>query len=111
MVKVKGGGRGTAAIAAHFRYISKNGRLETEDDRGVVGEGKEVLHDLAEQWRYRGSLIDDVGHRRNDFSIMLSMPHGTDARTVQKATTVRISATSASEEPRSLKSVVGFRLV
>jgi hypothetical protein len=28
MVKVTGGGRGMAAIAAHFRYISKNGRLD-----------------------------------------------------------------------------------
>ena len=27
MVKVTGGGRGMKAIAAHFRYISKNGRL------------------------------------------------------------------------------------
>ena len=36
MVKVTGGGRGMKAIAAHFRYISKNGRLEIEDDRGVV---------------------------------------------------------------------------
>jgi hypothetical protein len=33
MVKVTGGGRGMNAIAAHFRYISKNGRLQTEDDR------------------------------------------------------------------------------
>ena len=29
-----GGGRGMKAIAAHFRYISKNGRLEIEDQRG-----------------------------------------------------------------------------
>ena len=35
MVKVTGGGRGMAAIAAHFRYISKSGRLPFEDDRGV----------------------------------------------------------------------------
>jgi hypothetical protein len=85
MVKVTGGGRGMAAIAAHFRYISKNGRLEIEDDRGVVRDGKEAVRDLAEQWRYGGSLIDDVGHRREAFNIMLSMPHGTDARIVQKA--------------------------
>jgi hypothetical protein len=85
MVKVTGGGRGMAAIAAHFRYISKNGRLDIEDDRGVVREGKEAVHDLAEQWRYAGSLIDEVGHRREAFNIMLSMPHGTDARLVQKA--------------------------
>jgi hypothetical protein len=34
MVKVTGGGRGMKAIAAHLRYISKNGRLEIEDERG-----------------------------------------------------------------------------
>ena len=77
MVKVTGGGRGMAAIAAHFRYISKNGRLDFEDDRGLVPEGKEALRDLVEQWRFGGSLIDEVGHRREAFNIMLSMPHGT----------------------------------
>jgi hypothetical protein len=85
MVKVTGGGRGMAAIAAHFRYISKNGRLDIEDDRGVVRDGKEALHDLVEQWRHSGSLIDEVGHRREAFNIMLSMPHGTDPQIVQKA--------------------------
>jgi hypothetical protein len=85
MVKVTGGGRGMAAIAAHFRYISKGGRLEMEDDRGVVRDGKEALHDRVEQWRHGGSLIEEVGHRREAFNIMLSMPHGTDAQIVQKA--------------------------
>ncbi|MDP3085269.1 MAG: conjugal transfer protein TraS, partial [Rubrivivax sp.] len=85
MVKVTGGGRGMAAIAAHLRYISKNGRLDIEDDRGVVRDGKGALHDLVEQWRFGGSLIDEVGHRREAFNIMLSMPHGTDAKIVQKA--------------------------
>lgn len=45
MVKVTGGGRGMGAIAAHIRYISKNGRLDIEDDRGVVRDGKDALHD------------------------------------------------------------------
>jgi hypothetical protein len=85
MVKVTGGGRGMAAIAAHFRYISKNGRLDIEDDRGVVREGKDALQDLVEQWRLGGSLIDDFGHRREAYNIMLSMPQGTDAKMVQKA--------------------------
>ena len=85
MVKVTGGGRGMAAIAAHFSYISRNGGLDIEDDRGVVRDGKEALHDLVEQWRHSGSLIDDVGHRREAFNIMLSMPHGTDPQIVQKA--------------------------
>jgi len=85
MVKVTGGGRGMAAIAAHFRYISKNGRLDIEDDRGVVSKGKEALHDLVEQWRFGGSLIEEVSPRREAFNIMLSMPQGTDPRIVQQA--------------------------
>ena len=85
MVKVTGGGRGMAAIAAHFRYISKSGRLAFEDDRGVVREGKEALHDLAEQWRYGGSFIDETSPRREAFNIMLSMPSGTDPLIVQRA--------------------------
>jgi hypothetical protein len=85
MVKVTGGGRGMAAIAAHFRYISKSGRLPFEDDRGVVREGKEALRDLADQWRYGGSFIDETSHRREAFNVMLSMPSGTDPLMVQRA--------------------------
>ena len=41
MGKVTGGVRGMAAIAAHFRYISQNGRLPIEEDRGVTEQGKD----------------------------------------------------------------------
>jgi len=85
MVKVTGGGRGMAAIAAHFRYISKNGKLEIEDDREVARTGKEAVRDLADQWRYGGSLIPEEGHRREAFNIMLSMPAGTNAALLHKA--------------------------
>lgn len=85
MVKVTGGGRGMRAIAAHFRYISKNGRLDIEDDRGEARAGKEALGDLIEQWRFGGSLLEDVSHRREAFNIMLSMPAGTDAGLLKRA--------------------------
>ena len=85
MVKVTGGGRGMGAITAHFRYISKNGRLAFEDDRGVIHQDKEALHDLAEQWRLGGSLIGDTSPRREAFNLMLSMPTGTDAQIVLRA--------------------------
>jgi hypothetical protein len=88
MVKVTGGGRGMKAIAAHFRYISKNGRLEIEDERGESLRGKESVYDLAGDWRLGGSLIPDeteIGHRREAFNIMLSMPRGTDPTSVQWA--------------------------
>ena len=88
MVKVTGGGRGMQAIAAHFRYISKNGRLDIEDEHGETMRGKDTLHELAEDWRLGGTLIDDIvepGQRREAFNIMLSMPRGTDPLTVQRA--------------------------
>lgn len=85
MVKVTGGGRGMLAIAAHFRYISKNGRLDIEDERGSSIRGKDAVHEMAEDWRIGGRLIEDVGLRREAFNIMLSMPRGTDPLIVQKA--------------------------
>jgi hypothetical protein len=85
MVKVTGGGRGMKAIAAHFRYISKNGRLDIEDERGETMRGKDTLPELADDWRFGGTLIEDIGDRREAFNIMLSMPHGTDPLIVQRA--------------------------
>jgi hypothetical protein len=85
MVKVTGGGRGMQAIAAHLRYISKNGRLEIEDERGQTVRGKEALRELADDWRFGGSLIEDISDRREAFNIMLSMPRGTDPLSVHWA--------------------------
>ena len=88
MVKVTGGGRGMKAIAAHFRYISKNGRLDIEDERGETMRGKDTLPELADDWRLGGTLIDDIaepGQRREAFNIMLSMPRGTDPLSVMHA--------------------------
>lgn len=85
MVKVTGGGRGMKAIAAHFRYISKNGRLDIEDERGETMRGKDALRALADDWRLGGSFIDETSDRREAFNIMLSMPRGTDPLAVQRA--------------------------
>jgi hypothetical protein len=85
MVKVTGGGCGMRAIAAHFRYISKNGRLEIEDERGQTARGKDAVRELADDWRYGGSLIEEFSGRREAFNIMLSMPRGTDPMTVRWA--------------------------
>jgi len=50
--------------------------------------GKDTLRELADDWRFGGTLIDDVGEPvqgRATFNIMLSMPRGTDALAVQRA--------------------------
>ncbi|WP_271009264.1 relaxase/mobilization nuclease domain-containing protein [Paucibacter sp. B51] len=85
MLKVTGGGRGMGGIAAHFRYISKNGRLTIEDDRGSIESGKEAVHAMLEQWRFGGSLIDENSPRREAFNLVLSMPRGTAGHGVLQA--------------------------
>lgn len=88
VVKLTGGGRGMRAIAAHFRYISKNGEREMEDQRGETLRGRSCVRELVGEWRVSGSLIPEAGepwHRREAFNIMLSMPRGTDPLSVQRA--------------------------
>src|SRR5690349_2087538 len=69
MVKVTGGGRGMRAIAAHLRYITKNGRLPFEDERQIKGTGRDALRDLVQEWRLGGTPIEDVSARREAFNI------------------------------------------
>lgn len=85
MVKITGGGRGMAAIAAHLRYISKGGRLQAETETGEIVAGKDAVRDLAEEWRIGGSLIEAESNRRDALNVMLSMPRGTDPLAVQRA--------------------------
>ena len=95
MVKITGGGRGMKAIAAHFRYISRQGKpevggrgqtLQVEDERGEKIEGAQAIADLADEWRVAGAYIDDTSKRREAFNIIFSMPAGTPPATVRDST-------------------------
>lgn len=85
VIKVVGGGRGMRAIAAEFNYISRDGSLAVEDDRGDRRLGKDALRDLADQWRCGGCWIPEVSQRREAINITLSMPRGTDPDLVLRA--------------------------
>lgn len=85
MVKVTGGGRGMKAIAVHFRYISKAGRLDMEDDQGEITRGRDGVREVVDEWRLGGALIEDSSPRREALNVMLSMPRGTDPLAVQRA--------------------------
>lgn len=86
MVKITGGGRNMRRIKAHFDYISRNGDVELENESGEVFSGREDLLELRDMWansRYR--ISDDDEKRREAFNIILSMPPGTDRRSVTEA--------------------------
>ena len=91
VVKISGGGKGMTAVAAHFRYIARQGKpevggrglsLELEDERGNKLTGANAIKDLQYDWRMAGSYIPDESHRKEAFNIVLSMPAGTDAKLV-----------------------------
>jgi len=95
MVKITGGGRGMKAIAAHFRYIGRQGKeevggkgktLEIEDERGEKIQGRDGLVQLVDEWRVAGAYIDDDSPRREAFNIIFSMPAGTPPEAVRAAT-------------------------
>jgi hypothetical protein len=86
MVKITGGGRGMAPIAAHMRYIARQGKpevggrgksLELEDQDGEKISGTEEIKGLQSDWRVAGSFIEESSQRREAFNIVLSMPAGT----------------------------------
>lgn len=85
MVKAAGGGRGMRDIGEHLRYVSRDGSLDLEDDRGEVHLGRDGLQDVADRWRYGGARIPEASHRREAVNLMLSMPHGTDPALVLAA--------------------------
>jgi hypothetical protein len=94
VVKITGGGRGLKPIAAHMRYISRQGKpevggrgqtLEVEDQDGERHSGAEAIKDLQFAWKVAGSAIPEESHRREAFNIVLSMPAGTPSRHVLDA--------------------------
>lgn len=94
MVKITGGGRGMKAVAAHFRYIGRQGKpevggkgqsLQLEDENGNKLTGAKAIEDLQYDWRMAGSYLPDESPRREVFNIMLSMPAGTPPQHVRDA--------------------------
>ncbi len=83
MVKISGNTKGADHVKAHLDYISRNGKIEIEDERGEVLKGKAAVRSLAKDWS------QDQGKRRKNTrettNIVLSMPAGTDPIDVKNA--------------------------
>jgi hypothetical protein len=85
MVKISGSGKGMNKIRAHFEYISRNGKVELENENGELINGREAVRDLGDEWKSGLYGIPDEGTKRESFNIVLSMPPGTDRATVTRA--------------------------
>ena len=77
--------QGMGAVRRHLRYISRNGRIELEDQNGDHIVGKDALRDLTKAWQLGGWGIPETSTRREVFNVLLSMPPGTDRQAVRDA--------------------------
>ena len=83
MVKVSGFGYNNAHTANHFDYISRNGKLELEDETGLVYQDQDTIHQLAQDWNE--SDFQQRTRTRHSTHLILSMPFGTEPNAVKKA--------------------------
>ncbi|KWO42517.1 DNA polymerase [Burkholderia sp. MSMB1459WGS] len=77
--------QGMAAVRRHLRYISRNGRIELEDQNGDRVSGADALRDLTKAWQLGGWGIPESSTRREVLNILLSMPPATDRQAVRDA--------------------------
>lgn len=85
MVKISSTSKGMNKIKAHFDYISRNGEVEMENESGESIIGRESVRDLCAEWKNGLYGIPVEGVKREAFSVVLSMPPGTDRIGVTQA--------------------------
>ncbi len=90
MVKItnkKGAGRGMKNIRNHLDYISRNGKLEMEDQSGNLVIGKKDIENLKEEWQYSSgrTIPEEGGRNRDTLNVIFSMAPGTRADKVNDA--------------------------
>lgn len=83
MVKVKRGGKSIGHIVAHLDYITRNGQLNGETERGEIVQGKEHVRAIVDEWASQPESV--MPGSRNTINTILSMPPGTEPEGVRLA--------------------------
>lgn len=83
MVKITGFGKGVQHVKAHLDYISRNGKVELETDRGEILEGKAEVKELFKQWAEDFGDSKRHKNQRDTMHMVLSMPEGTPDEAVR----------------------------
>ena len=84
LVKVSGSAKSRAHSLAHLTYITRNGKLKAENERGEKIEGLEAVKEVFKEWGFQ-TPGDSERRRAQSVNIVLSMPKGTDAHAVELA--------------------------
>lgn len=87
MAKVTGFSKGGSHARSNIDYISRNGDLEIENERGEVIQGRKELKEFSKSWT--SEMPEASGRRkaqRDTMHLVLSMPAGTPPEAVKEAT-------------------------
>ena len=80
VVKVSGSGKRSGQILAHMTYITRNGKVEAENERGEKIKGLTEVKEAFAEWGFQ--VNDSERKRAQTVNIVLSMPEGTDPQAV-----------------------------
>ena len=83
MVKISGHCRTASHTVAHMEYISRNGKLEIEDESGCLYQDKASIQQLAQDWHQ--DTESNKKRTRLSTHLVLSMPDGTEPKVVKQA--------------------------
>jgi Relaxase/Mobilisation nuclease domain len=83
MVKITGSSMGTRGFKAHIDYISRNGKIELENESEDKLQGVATLRGLRDE--HKASQVPFEGKKREFLHVMFSMPEGTPERELRKA--------------------------
>ena len=85
MVKVTGFGKGAGHVKAHLNYITRNGKVDMENERGEIFSGKNEVKNLFKDWENDFSDSKRHKNQRDTMHLVLSMPETTDSQSVKNA--------------------------
>lgn len=86
LVKITSFGKGLNHVKSHLDYITRNGNVEMENERGEIFEGRKEVNELFEDWKK--DLGNSIRHKnqRDTMHMVLSMPETVDPESVKNAT-------------------------
>ena len=84
LVKVSGSGKNREHSLAHLTYITRNGKLKAENERGERIEGLAAVKEVFVEWGFQ-TPGDSERKRAQTVNIVLSMPAGTEPAAVWNA--------------------------
>jgi type IV secretory pathway VirD2 relaxase len=84
MVKITGFSKSAGGVKSNLDYITRNGKVELEDNNGGVYSGKDTVKEFFSEWNDfdRESRRDN---QRDTMKLVLSMPEGTDPDKLKNA--------------------------